>query len=125
MKLRKVPACIRAEADGHMIDRQRRSLKQFSDELEAQAARWSAAGNTVRASILYLLHAEKELCPCDISDILGMSVPAVSQHLKRMREADLIVGRRDGVMIFYALSPAGRPLAEEMDMNIRNENILS
>ncbi|MBZ0205732.1 MAG: metalloregulator ArsR/SmtB family transcription factor [Flavobacteriales bacterium] len=108
-----------------MIDRQRRSLKQFSDELEAQAARWSAAGNTVRASILYLLHAEKELCPCDISDILGMSVPAVSQHLKRMREADLIVGRRDGVMIFYALSPAGRPLAEEMDMNIRNENILS
>ena len=108
-----------------MIDRLRRSLKRFQDELEAQAARWSAAGNAVRASILYLLHTEKELCPCDISDILGMSVPAVSQHLKRMREAELVVGRRDGVMILYSLAPHGLPLAEEIVEELTIETVRS
>lgn len=125
MKPRRVPSCIRAEADGRMIDRLRRSLKRFQDELEAQAARWSAAGNAVRASILYLLHTEKELCPCDISDILGMSVPAVSQHLKRMREAELVVGRRDGVMILYSLAPHGLPLAEEIVEELTIETVRS
>lgn len=122
MKLRRVPACIRAEADTRMIDRQRRSVQRFSEELNAQAVRWSAAGNTVRASILFILHQERELCPCDISDILGMSVPAVSQHLKRMREAELIEGRREGVMIFYTLSPAGLPLALEVAQAVNLQN---
>ncbi|WP_301930812.1 ArsR family transcriptional regulator [Ferruginibacter sp.] len=27
------------------------------------------------------MEEEKELCPCDLADILGMSIPAVSQHL--------------------------------------------
>ncbi len=108
-----------------MIDRQRRTLKRFQDELDAQAARWSAAGNTVRASILYLLHGEEELCPCDISDILGMSVPAVSQHLKRMREAELIEGRREGVMILYSLAPHGLPFAEEIVEELTNEAVRS
>lgn len=123
MKPRSIPSCIRAEADGRMIDRQRRTLKRFQDELDAQAARWSTAGNTVRASILFLLHAEQELCPCDISDILGMSVPAVSQHLKRMREAELVMGRRDGVMILYTLAPHGLPLAEKIVEELANEKV--
>ncbi|MBK9939143.1 MAG: ArsR family transcriptional regulator, partial [Chitinophagaceae bacterium] len=35
--------------------------------------------------MIYLLEEEKELCPCDLSDILGMSIPAVSQHLRKLR----------------------------------------
>lgn len=114
MQQQKVPACIRAEADARMIDRQRKALKASGEALTAQAAQWSAAGNAVRASILFILHNEQELCPCDISDILGMSVPAVSQHLKRLRETGLIAGRKEGVMIFYALSPTGLALAKEV-----------
>lgn len=122
MRTRTVPACIRAEADARMIDRQRKALKEHGDALNAQATRWSAAGNAVRASILYLLHNERELCPCDLSDILGMSVPAVSQHLKRLREAELITGRREGVMIFYSLGREGRPLAKEVAKAVELDN---
>ena len=122
MKFRTVPSCIRAEADTRMIARQRKSVDRFSEKLDAQAERRSAAGNAVRTRILYILHNEKELCPCDISDILGMSVPAVSQHLKRLREAELITGRREGVMIFYALSTGGRPLAKEVAEAVELEN---
>jgi DNA-binding transcriptional ArsR family regulator len=33
------------------------------------------ASSDVRLKILYLLHEEGKLCPCDISDILDMTVP--------------------------------------------------
>lgn len=116
MKERAVPTCIRAEADQRMIARQFKAVQRFSEQLDAQAIRWSSAGNPVRARILFVLQNERELCPCDISDILGMSVPGVSQHLKRLKEAGLVQGRRDGVMILYTLSEAGQLLADEIDM---------
>lgn len=61
------------------------------------------AGSEVRLKILFLLHAEGELCPCDLSDMLGMSVPAVSQHLRKLKDAQLVQNRREGQTIFYAL----------------------
>ncbi len=44
-----------------------------------------------------------ELCPCDLSDILGMSVPAVSQHLRKMKDGNIIASRREGQTLFYSL----------------------
>jgi ArsR family transcriptional regulator, lead/cadmium/zinc/bismuth-responsive transcriptional repressor len=61
------------------------------------------AGNEVRLKILYLLKHENELCPCDISDILEMSLPAVSQHLRKLKDANLIQFRKVGQTIFYSL----------------------
>lgn len=65
----------------------------------------SLAGNGVRFKILYLLSAEKQLCPCDLSDILGMTIPAVSQHLRKLKEGNVILGKRVGQTIFYSLRP--------------------
>ncbi|WP_431217102.1 ArsR family transcriptional regulator [Puia sp. P3] len=50
------------------------------------AAAPALAGNEVRLKILHLLEEEKELCPCDLSDMLGMSIPAISQHLRKMKD---------------------------------------
>lgn len=61
------------------------------------------AGNEVRLKIMFLLHEEPELCPCDLSDILGMSVPAVSQHLRKMKDGNIVTMRREGQTIFYSL----------------------
>jgi len=49
------------------------------------------------------LHEEPELCPCDLSDILGMSVPAVSQHLRKMKDGNIVTTRREGQVLFYSL----------------------
>ena len=61
------------------------------------------AGNEVRLKILYLLEEEKELCPCDLSDILGMSIPAISQHLRKLRDSNVIESRKDGQTIYYSI----------------------
>jgi len=63
----------------------------------------SLAGNEVRLKILFLLEEETELCPCDLSDILGMSIPAVSQHLRKLKDGDIIEARKEGQTIFYSL----------------------
>ena len=65
----------------------------------------SLAGNDVRLKLLYLLEEENELCPCDLSDILGMSIPAISQHLRKMKEGSIFQARKEGQTIFYSLKP--------------------
>jgi DNA-binding transcriptional ArsR family regulator len=64
----------------------------------------SIAGNEVRLKILYLLNMENELCPCDLADILKMSVPAISQHIRKIKDAGIITARRDGQTLYYSLN---------------------
>ncbi|MEJ7678325.1 MAG: metalloregulator ArsR/SmtB family transcription factor [Segetibacter sp.] len=62
------------------------------------------AGNEVRLKIVYLLEEEKELCPCDLADILGMSIPAVSQHLRKLKDGNIVETRKEGQTIYYSLT---------------------
>lgn len=45
-----------------------------------------------------------ELCVCDIAEVMGMTQPAVSHHLKALRAAKLVKYRREGKSAFYSLS---------------------
>ena len=54
--------------------------------------------------ILYLLEEEKELCPCDLADILGMTVPAVSQHLRKLKDGNIVETRKEAQTIYYSLT---------------------
>jgi len=62
------------------------------------------AGNEVRLKIAYLLEQENELCPCDLADILGISIPAVSQHLRKLKDGSIVETRREGQTIYYSLT---------------------
>ena len=44
-----------------------------------------------------------EMCVCDISALLNMSAPAISHHLKSLRQTRLIKYRRDGKAAYYSL----------------------
>ena len=44
-----------------------------------------------------------ELCVCDLSELLSMSQPAVSHHLKALRQTRLVKYRREGKSAFYSL----------------------
>ena len=95
--------CIRVFADQNQI-------KQCREKVSANARSFSRLGNIlalaaneVRLKILYLLEEESELCPCDISDILSMSVPAISQHLRKLKDGNIIEARKVGQTIFYSL----------------------
>lgn len=60
-------------------------------------------GDTTRVKILYALD-KSELCVCDISALLKMSVSAVSHQLRTLREADLVRSKRQGKIIYYSLA---------------------
>lgn len=38
-----------------------------------------------------------------MSDILEMSVPAILQHLRKMKDAGVVRNRREGQTLFYSL----------------------
>ena len=59
-------------------------------------------GDSTRIKILYVLFAS-EMCVCDISETLGMSMSAVSHQLRMLREAKLVTSRREGRSVFYSL----------------------
>ncbi len=71
---------------------------------------FGAFANPVRLRLLNLLDAEKEVCVCDLCEVLGSPQPKVSRHLAVLREAGLVQVRRDGKWKFYALAPPPTPL---------------
>lgn len=60
-------------------------------------------GDTTRIRILYALF-ESELCVCDIANVLGMTVSAISHQLRILKSARLVKYRREGKVCFYSLS---------------------
>lgn len=97
-------SCIRQQADILQINRCKDRVSELSDSFEYLSNGLELAGNNVRLKILFLIYEEKRLCVCDISDILGMTISAVSQHLRKLKDRRLIVTEREAQTIFYSLT---------------------
>lgn len=69
---------------------------------------FSVLSGETRIKILYLLLIEKELCVCDMADILETTVSAVSHQLKILRRNKYVESRRDAQTIFYSLTSKSR-----------------
>jgi ArsR family transcriptional regulator len=63
-----------------------------------------------------LLLMKKELCVCQLIEILRLSQPLVSRNLNLMHRAGLIEARREGKLVFYSLK---KGLPEEYLMILR------
>ncbi|MAU70950.1 MAG: transcriptional regulator [Pseudozobellia sp.] len=96
-------SCTRAEADQKQLMRCRETLGTNSEAIVEISKVLALAGNETRLRILFLLNEEGELCPCDFADILEMSVPAISQHIRKMKDVGLITSRREGQTLYYSL----------------------
>jgi DNA-binding transcriptional ArsR family regulator len=71
---------------------------------------FEALGDPVRRAILELLAAGEQPTGALVAALqsrLAISQPAVSQHLKVLREADLVSVRAEGTRRIYALDQAG------------------
>lgn len=44
------------------------------------------------------------MCVCELEDRLGMSQPAISHHLRALKKAGLISGRKSGKWTYYSLN---------------------
>jgi len=97
--------CIRVFADKEQIKSCKRKIKNSKNFIVNLAGVFNLAGNDVRLSILYMLYREEKLCVCDLGDILEMQIPAISQHLRKMKDGGIIVKNRDGAIVYYSLQP--------------------
>ena len=97
-------SCIRQQADIKQINRCKDRVSELSESFDYLANGLSLVGNSVRLKILYLLFEEKRLCVCDLSDILGMNISAISQHLRKMKDRNLLNTDREAQTIFYSLT---------------------
>ena len=58
-----------------------------------------------RLRSLLLMQHEGELCVCELVHALDIIQPKVSRHLATLRDAGIVIDRRQGQWIYYQLNP--------------------
>ncbi|AGC75806.1 ArsR/SmtB family transcription factor [Aquimarina sp. M1] len=111
--------CTRAEANQKQLQNCMDTLDKMEESFQKISKLLSISSNEVRLKILYLLNMEKELCPCDLADILKMSVPAVSQHIRKIKDAGIITARREGQTLYYSLNEDETDILENIFKSIK------
>ncbi len=66
---------------------------------------WKAISDDSRREILLLLK-KKDLIPTKIAEHFNFTLPALSSHLRILKEADLITEHKEGKNRFYSLNRA-------------------
>lgn len=73
------------------------------EELYDLAELFKVFGDSTRIKILYVLF-EKEMCVCDIAELLNMTQSAISHQLRVLKQSRLVKFRREGKTVFYSLA---------------------
>ena len=115
-------SCIRVLADPIQIRDCKESLNRLEKDLLRTAQVFNLAGNAARFKILFLLHKEDEMCPCDLSDVLEISVGGVSQHLRKLKDGKLIKERKVGQTVFYSLVPENMEIFQQVLKNLSRQD---
>lgn len=120
----KETTCIRVFADERQINNCKTEIRKVKTSIEMLSKALNLAGNEVRLKILYLLFSEGRLCVCDLSDILSMSPPAISQHLRKLKDGGVIQNQRVAQTIYYSLNSQYKNLLQDFFEKIGRNQIL-
>ncbi len=74
---------------------------------------FKALADETRLRILNLL-CRRELCVCQIVEVLGVGQSKASRHLAHLRHAGLVTDRREGLWMYYSLSNLGGELQRQV-----------
>ena len=101
-KTQKAECCEYMHANEEVVKRDNEMMPPEED-LYDLAELYKVFGDSTRIKILYALF-EAEMCVCDISSLLGMTVSAISHQLGVLKRARLVKFRREGKTIYYSLA---------------------
>jgi len=96
--------CLRISIDKDKIEYEKKQLTLDQNHLIKKEKLFSLLGSEVRLKIIMLLLRNKKLCVCDISDMLEMKQSPVSQHLRKLKDAEILISKREGLMINYYIN---------------------
>lgn len=76
--------------------------RSADEDIDRLAGMFSILGSPTRLRLLEAL-AERDLCVCDLSAVVGVSQSAVSHHLRLLRQLRMVSFRKEGRMAYYRL----------------------
>jgi ArsR family transcriptional regulator, lead/cadmium/zinc/bismuth-responsive transcriptional repressor len=83
---------------------------------ESVADFFSALGDPNRLRILHVV-LQQEMCTSDLAVTLAIGEPLVSQHLRVLRDLELVESRRAGRVVYY--SAHSRDVGKVLEMALR------
>jgi len=88
------------------------------ESIDAMAVQLKAVSDPNRLKLLSYLK-KGEMCVCEFVDLLNISQPAVSQQLKKLKDAGIILERKKGTWKHYRLNDLQEPyiqaIIDELD----------
>lgn len=95
------------------------SLATAPSSLADRAKLFHALSDETRLAVLEML-GRGERCVCELQDALDAAQSRLSFHLKVLREAGLVLDRKEGRWSYYSLNPARLEAAAEAALAFRH-----
>lgn len=102
IKVETSPVCCCTVIHQDVVNQVKEGLLSDSS-LGEMAELFKCLSDPTRLKIVCALLAA-EMCVCDIGALLEMSTPAISHHLKVLRQLKLVTFRRSGKIVYYTIA---------------------
>ncbi len=100
-------------ADGTAVMLDAQDMLEMEPRMAEAAKLMEMLSQPVRLRILCIL-LDGEQSVLKLADMTGLSQPAMSHHLRKLRDADLVNTRRDAQTIYYSLK--GKEVAAVLEV---------
>ncbi|MGN7356963.1 ArsR/SmtB family transcription factor [Paenibacillus sp. SAF-054] len=78
------------------------------DQINEAAEKMKLLGDKTRLTILCLLK-DREWCVCELVEVLSISQPGISQHMRKLKSHGLVNESRRGQWVYYSLRVQDMP----------------
>jgi len=102
MNKNRTPSCDYLHVHQELVEQVNANMPD-EDRLMVLAELYRVFGDRTRIRILYALF-ESEMCVCDIAQVLGMTISAISHQLRVLKQGKLVKFRREGKTVYYSLA---------------------
>lgn len=92
-------------------------------DLEKAASLLKLLGDKTRLTMLKMLETH-DYCVCEFVDIFKVSQPAISQHIRKLKDAGLVRETRKSQWIIYSLNRESEvfPFVQSMINHLQNQD---
>ena len=90
----------------------------MSKDVETALRLFRALGDETRLRLLEQLQGGEQ-CVCDLTDELEASQSRLSFHLKTLKDAGLVIDRKEGRWVYYAINPEAFQTLERVLRDLR------
>ncbi|WP_425464160.1 ArsR/SmtB family transcription factor [Paenibacillus lentus] len=83
------------------------------EQIHEAAEKLKLLGDKTRLTMLSLMK-EREWCVCEFVDILEISQPGVSQHLRKLKAQGIVKEKKQGQWVYYSLNVDDKPYIKDV-----------